>query len=297
MHNLQREGWFLHCLLKFIGSILAPPMIPPRNLPGAGWWTKMYGISPHHPTPGGDPLCMCMMKHKGHRPKMFLWMLEEFIYILGQLHKNDRDGCMVLGHELLLLICSRCCSKRGGGRGLCWSSVLSVNLLPACSLDTLECTVHVSKDTTPLECLAWVVYDNLLAPGKSPALSGFEIYGQVVQHLVENAYRGLHSCCPVHMSALFSTGVRLKSIVTVLQNSPHSKGFPMMKDMQEKFTKEDQATGGQLDPMVDALKWMKECQHSYTDEQLSFWLLLRPLTDGSEMSSWHLMWSLLSLWH
>ena len=159
---------------------------------------------------------------------MFIWMLQEFIYILGQLCEDDRDGCMVLGHELLLLMCSRCCSKRGGGRGLHHSSVLSVKLLPACSLDTLEHTVCTSKDTTSLECLAWAVYDNLLAPRKSPALSGFESYGQVVQCLVNNVYRGLHSHCPACTSALFSTGVKLKSVVTVPQKSLQAKGFPMM---------------------------------------------------------------------
>ena len=62
----------------------------------------------------------------------------------------------------------------------------------------------------------------------------------------------------------------------------------MMRDMQEEFAKEDQATRGQLDPDVDTLKWMKECQHSYSDEQLNFWLLLGPLTDSNEVSSRHL---------
>ena len=50
--------------------------------------------------------------------------------------------------------------------------------------------------------------------------------------------------------------------------------FPMMRDVWEEFAKEDQATRGQLDLEVNALKWMKECQHSYTDKQLNFWLLL-----------------------
>ena len=244
-----------------------------------------------------DPPCTCMMKCKGHRPKMFLWMLEEFVYILGCLHEDDRDGCVVLGHELLLLTCSRCCSKRGGGRGSCCSSVLSINLLPACSSDTLEHTVCMSKDTMSLECLAWAVYDNLLVPRKSLSLSGFKSYGQVVQCLVDNVYRGLHSHCPACTSALFKTAGRLKSVVMVLWKSPQARGFPMMKDMWEEFAKEDQATGGQLDPAVNALKWMWEWQCSYTDEQLSFWLLLWPLTDGGKVSSQHLACRLLSVWH
>ena len=52
-----------------------------------------------------------------------------------------------------------------------------------------------------------------------------------------------------------------------------------------------------LDPEVDTMRWMKECQHSYMDAQLDFWLLLRPLTDGGKESSRHLMRRLLSIWH
>ena len=108
----------------------------------------------------------------------------------------------------------------------------------------------MSKDTTSLERLSWVVYDNLLAPRKSPSLSGYESYGQVLQCLVDNAYRGLHIHCLVHTSALFKPEGRLKSVVMVPQRSPQARKFPMMRDMREEFAKEDQATGGQLDPVV-----------------------------------------------
>ena len=62
----------------------------------------------------------------------------------------------------------------------------------------------------------------------------------------------------------------------------------MTRDVREEFAGGDQVARGwgePLDPEVDALKWMKEHQHSYTDVQLNFWLLLWPLTDGGEESS------------
>ena len=37
-----------------------------------------------------------------------------------------------------------------------------------------------------------------------------------------------------------------------------------------------------VDPNTHGMKWMKERQCFYRDIQLEFWLLLRPLTDGSE---------------
>ena len=52
-----------------------------------------------------------------------------------------------------------------------------------------------------------------------------------------------------------------------------------------------------VDPNMHAMKWMKEHQHSYRDMQLDLWLLLRPLTDGSEESSHQLTCRLLSVWH
>ena len=32
---------------------------------------------------------MCITMHEGHRPKMFLWMLEEYVYILSRLWTDD----------------------------------------------------------------------------------------------------------------------------------------------------------------------------------------------------------------
>ena len=115
----------------------------------------------------------CVTRHKGHRPKMSLWMLEEYVYILGWLCEDDQDGLVVLGHELLLLACSRCCRKRGGGQAQHHPAVLSLDHLPPCSRDTLEHAVHSTKDTIALEHLVWAIYNNQLGPGKSPSLSGY----------------------------------------------------------------------------------------------------------------------------
>ena len=103
--------------------------------------------------------------------------------------------------------------------------------------------------------------------------------------------------CLACTSAVFKPDGRMKSVVMVPWKVLQTEKFPMTRDMREEFAKEDQATGGQLNPGVDALKWMKEHQHPYTDVQLNFWLLLRPLTDGGKESSQHLRCRLLSVWH
>ena len=59
----------------------------------------------------------------------------------------------------------------------------------------------------------------------------------------------------MHTSAVFESAGKLKSVVTApCRNPQQAKGFPMMQDMREEFVKGDQAAGGQLDPMVNALK-------------------------------------------
>ena len=87
-----------------------------------------------------DPLSPCITLHKGHRSKMFLWMVE-YAFILCHLCGDDCNGFLVLGHELLLLVCSQCCWKRGGSRGSCHAGPTPLDRLPACTFETLEYSV------------------------------------------------------------------------------------------------------------------------------------------------------------
>ena len=92
----------------------------------------------------GDPLSPCITLLEGHRPKMFLWMVEEYVFVLCHLHGDDCDKFLVLGHELLLLACSQCCRKRGGGRGSCCTGPTPLDRLPACTFQTLEHVVQAA---------------------------------------------------------------------------------------------------------------------------------------------------------
>ena len=84
--------------------------------------------------------------------------------------------------------------------------------------------------------------------------------------------------------------------------------YTMTRDVRQEFRgsysaykeKQDMAGRDQSyasshveDPNTHGMKWMKERQRSYRDIQLEFWLLLRPLTDGSEEHTHQL----LSVWH
>ena len=250
----------------------------------------------------------CLTLHKGHRPKMFLWMVEEFAFILCHLHKNDRDGMLVLGHKLLLLACSLCHRKRGSRH----AGATPLDRLPMCPFQTLECAM-LAPDTIQLEHLAWAVFDNIMGPGEAPPLSGFETYNQIIRRLASKAYKGVHMRCPAHTSTSFGT-----EVTTSRMGSPDSKKstrprrYTMTRDVREESVglystfKEKQDIAGKdqlyapmrlVDPNTQGMKWMKECQCSYRDVQLEFWFLLRPLTDGGEESTRQLAHRLLSVWH
>ena len=89
--------------------------------------------------------------------------------------------------------------------------------------------MHVSKDTISLECLVWAVYDNLLVPAKLLSLSGYESYGQVLQCLLDKAFRGLHTHCVACTSAILNTKGRMKSVIMVPQKALQTEKFLMMR--------------------------------------------------------------------
>ena len=127
-----------------------------------------------------------------------------FTYWASWLCTDDRDGLMVLGHKLLLLACTADAVEREEeAEDHATPLSLALDYLPVCSTDTLEHAIPTPKDTISLKHLVWAVYDNLLVPGKSPSLSGYESYGQVLQHLLDNVFRGLHVRCLACTSALF----------------------------------------------------------------------------------------------
>ena len=239
---------------------------------------------------------------------MFLWMVEEFAFILCHLRKDDQDGALVLGHELLLLARSCCRRKRGSRR----TGATQLDRLPACSFQTLERAMLV-PDTIQLERLAWAVFDNIMGPGEAPPLCGFETYDQIIRRLASKAYKGVHTRCPAHIFASFGAEATTATVVNPeSRKNTRSPHYTMTRDVREEFRgsystfkeKQDRAERDQsytparpVDPNTQAMKWMKERQRSYKDIQLEFWLLLRPLTDGSEERTRQLAHRLLSVWH
>ena len=143
-----------------------------------------------------DPPSLCIILREGHRPKMFLWMVEEYAFILCHLHRDDCDGFLVLGHELLLLACSQCCQKREGGRGsCCMQAQLPLDRLPACTFQNLGACAVQAAGTIQLERLAWAVFDNIMGPvARRHYFLSWRCIMKSVECQAGKAYKGLHMC-------------------------------------------------------------------------------------------------------
>ena len=69
--------------------------------------------------------------------------------------------------------------------------------------------------------------------------------------------------------------------------------LPIKSTLQRREPWEEKQT---VDPNTHPMTWMRDRQNSYSDEMISFWPLLRPLTDGGGMATRCLVCRLLSTW-
>ena len=73
------------------------------NESGLRWWINENirdFIAPTYLR--GNPFNPCTVRREGHRPKVLLWIMEEFFHISHDLTEMDRDGCIVLCYELMI---------------------------------------------------------------------------------------------------------------------------------------------------------------------------------------------------
>ena len=88
------------------------------NESGLRWWINENIRDFIAPTfIRGNPFNACTVRREGHRPKVLLWIMEEFFHISHSLTDMDHDGRVVLCYELMIEAERRFRIKRGGGVG------------------------------------------------------------------------------------------------------------------------------------------------------------------------------------
>ena len=274
------------------------------NESGLRWWINENirdFIAPTYLR--GNPFNPCTVRREGHRPKVLLWIMEEFFHISHDLTEMDRDGRVVLCYELMIEAERRFRIKRGGGVGRRRPTSTTSNAIP-CPPDKLEDVAWNKPDSKTLERMVWSVYDGILSPGPTPKLTGPETYNQVTRRLASKVFRGVQVRCPTRTSAQFDepSPVRVRSVVFAVPPSGAAKSSQAADAMDTSPRKEDQtlegAVGGQIeeDPNTHPMAWMRDRQNSYSDGEIHFWPLLRPLTDGGGTNTRRLARRLLSTW-
>ena len=251
----------------------------------------------------GNPLQACTVQFEGHRPKVLLWIMEEFFYISHDLTDQDHDGHVILSYELMMEAEHRFRVKWGGGVRHRHPSSPSGNA-PPCSWDTLECIAWSEPDSKTLEHLVWSVYNGILSPGPTPKLMGPKTYNQVTRRLATKVFWGLQVHCPGRTSAQFDEPSPVRKVWSVVFAQPPSKSVRRadVTDMAppKREGMEEGAVGGDAevdaDPDIHPMAWMRNRQHCYNDEMIIFWLLLCPLMDGGGTMMRCLACCLLSTW-
>ena len=140
--------------------------------------------------------------------------------------------------------------------------------------------------------------------GPSLKLMGPKSYNQVTRHLASKVFRGLQVRCPTRTSAQFDEPplVRVRSVIFATPPSGMPKRLEATEAMDmtphKVDTAEEGAVGGEtdVDPNTHLMTWMRDRQNSYSDEMISFWPLLCPLTDGGGTATRCLAHHLLSTW-
>ena len=127
--------------------------------------------------------------HKGYRPKMLLYALDELFYIYDQVkHHRGVDEKLVVAYEILGLTMLRCTECRG------W--VEKQGMPDAVPQINLNNTCH-------LKCLTWAMYDRALLVGSRPELPGDHQWYTGLAGTFKHIYRGHDDAanCPPYMLA------------------------------------------------------------------------------------------------
>ena len=230
---------------------------------------------------------------RGNCPKVLLWIMEEFFYILHDLTEEESDGHVTLGFELMIEAEHRYRIKQGGGIRCCCSPSHASSTLP-CSQEMLECITWGKPDSKTLEGLVWSVYDGLLSLGPTPKLAGPKSYNQVTRCLAAKVFRGLQVHCSARTSAQFNElpPPKVRSVVLAPPQSEITRKTETMDTASPKVEDTEEGTvGGEL-----CVDWTSTQWHGCVT--ISTGMMMKWFTSGPYFTHWWIgkePW--LSTWH
>ena len=144
-------------------AILRQRLSMPGNVHLIDHWRDVVHNWPnfHAPSMSVINLHEVNLLHSGHRPKMFLFLLEEMAYVYTHVSADDADGLWVMAYKVLAMaemqyhLCKRSANPQDMTQGNAMSRV-------------------VLGDLARLERPVWAIFDGALAAGESPELRSDE---------------------------------------------------------------------------------------------------------------------------
>ena len=275
-------------------------------------------------------LIPCDKERKGLRLKMLLYALDELFYVFRKLGLNDVDGRQVLAYKILSLT-SVCCTERHNGKPidphmtmgvtstmmdvddkawlerLTWAMYNGVLLLGDVpplsrqhSLDRIlsstyrliyrgkQDSEHCPTSTISSANAKWALKETrwphtpsvksavLVLPRAASSYQGKKGVAASLDYPTWEAGN-----CPFHQH--HSDKMKFGGTWQAMALSPCQEASccPSQK----------------VKPIWRTSRWLEQCKNNVDEEEVEWWQLVHPLTDGSDVAMWMLAQRLVATWH
>ena len=167
---------------------------------------------------------------KGIDPNVFM-DARGVTFILRHLCRDDRDGTLVLGYELLLLARNRCLCKQGS----CCAAQLRLDKLPACPLRpwNVQCWQPIHTAGAPGLGSVWQYYG---AGWKTAALQIWNIQPDYQTSNRQNIQRIVHTLSSAYIRFFWHGGRKTGLRNPDCKRNDKHQHYSMTRDVREKFS-------------------------------------------------------------
>ena len=155
-------------------AILRQRLSTPGNMHLSNRWRDMVWDWPNFNTPSLSVVNLdeVSLFHLGHRPTVFLFLLEKMAYAYAHIGTEDVDGLQVMVYEVLTMaeMQYHLCKRSANPQVMMWGDAMSHVVL---------------GDLSGLERLVWAMFDGVLAAGAPPKLRPDESWEWVVHGIFD----------------------------------------------------------------------------------------------------------------
>ena len=279
-----------------------------------------------------DDLSLCSIKCMGLCLKMLLYALDELFHVFSGMGTNDLDGQCIIVYEILCLASFHCTEHHGRPKTchkMHSEAYPRVDLNDVDGLEHLALVVYdgIFLPGNPPVLMGhhdwqWIIAGTMLRLIYQGATVGVHCPScTIASHIAEQAAKwqgtSWHTKRFKPQTMQSSSTPRtstVRSVAISLDDSKEDNGeeeafdqFHQRRVQQSGMQKEATAQPCQvmcaspskschIDPMWQTMRWLLDCETSLEEEEISWWLLVSPLTNGSNATTKDLVKRLMAAW-